>query len=63
MEEVLFYYPFEVNGSYIDQSASGLFLLGPPIFYHRNPKGLSDKSIEVAHPEVITFLKEIRTKE
>ena len=38
---VLFYFPFETNGKFIDQCARGLSMLGSPLLYFQNQLGLA----------------------
>jgi hypothetical protein len=42
--EVLFKFPFQVSGNYIDQTSSRLLFLGHPFFYHHQPEKICDSS-------------------
>jgi hypothetical protein len=42
---VLFKFPFQVSGNYIDQTSSRLLFLGHPFFYHHRPEKICNSSL------------------
>jgi hypothetical protein len=42
--EVLFKFPFQVSGNYIDQTSSRLLFLGHPFFYHHCPEKICNST-------------------